>query len=239
MKYLIFSLLILSFSCSEMCIKGEGNLLDSKRSLEPFTGIELDFPADLIIANTGGNHSRSIEILAQTSISDAITTEIVDGILQIRSKSCVSSFTPVTLKLFVDGPLSEIDLTSSSSIVSEEVLVLEDASIVLSGSGNINLKCSSNNSIATIIAGSGNIILNGTAEELEVNVSGSGNIEALGLQVAKAKVNQTGSGNISIFVTDELGYSLTGTGDLMYRGNPSIKESNINGTGIVNRLSPN
>ena len=239
MKYLIFSILILSMSCSEVCTTGEGNLLDSQRNLEAFTGVEFDFPADLVIANAGENHSRSIEILAQAGITEALTTEIKDGILQIRSKGCVSSFTPVTLKLYVDGPLSEIDLTSSGSIISEENIILENASVSLSGSGNIRLKCTSNSSLSAIIAGSGDIVLNGTAQELKVNISGSGDVEALGMQVAKANVRQTGSGNINLFVTDELGYSLTGTGDLMYRGNPSITENNITGTGVVNRLSPN
>jgi hypothetical protein len=239
MKYFIFSILAISISCSQVCITGDGNLLDSKRELEPFNGIEFDFPADLIIENTGGNHTRSIEILAQAAISDAITTKIKNGILHISLKGCISSYTPVTMKLYLDGPLSQIDLTGVGSVVSEEILVLENASVSLTGSGKIYIKCTSNSRIETNISGSGDIVLAGSAPELDINLTGSGNIEALGLQTSRAHVNQTGSGNINLFVTDELGYSLTGTGDLLYRGNPTITEDKITGTGVVNRLSPN
>ncbi|MDZ4752668.1 MAG: head GIN domain-containing protein [Flavobacteriales bacterium] len=234
MKYLIFSILIL-FSCSGPCIQGEGNLLDSTRKLKEFNGVNLDFPATLVIHHTDNEHERSINLLAQSNVAEVLSTDIVDGVLVIKSNKCMGKYTPITLDLYTDLPLNQIALNGSGEIVGKDELVLENSSISLSGSGNIDVKGNANQ-LKISLNGSGTILIGGSATDLDLHLNGSGDIRALDLQAKRVKIENSGSGDVNVYATEELGFSLSGSGNLMYRGNPRITKEKKSGSGDVNKL---
>ena len=80
--------------------------------------------------------------------------------------------------------------------------------------------------------GAGNIkVFNGNSFELVISLSGAGNIDAQDIQVQNVNINHSGVGNSKIWVTDSLTGSLTGVGNILYKGDPTI---NVNKTGIGN-----
>jgi len=80
--------------------------------------------------------------------------------------------------------------------------------------------------------GAGNIkIFNGNSSELAISLSGAGNIDAQDLKVQNATINHSGVGNTKIWATDLLSGSLSGVGNILYKGNPTI---NVKRTGVGN-----
>jgi hypothetical protein len=125
----------------------------------------------------------------------------------------------------------------------------------VSGSGDINLKakCRSFNSdvsgsgkvILTItvsgtadfgVTGSGKIEATGTAGNVKTSISGSGKVLASNLETSKCEVRITGSGDVEINVKDELDASISGSGSVGYKGNPSRVNSHSSGSGHVHKL---
>jgi hypothetical protein len=89
--------------------------------------------------------------------------------------------------------------------------------------------------VSAIISGSGNIHLFGkqNAGELKVFISGSGNVKAIEFPSDNVDVKISGSGNCWVNATvKKLFVRLAGSGNVIYRGNPSI-DSSVAGSGKV------
>src|SRR3989339_814583 len=83
------------------------------------------------------------------------------------------------------------------------------------------------------LAGSGNINLSGAANKITAGLDGSGNIELMDLLTDSAYVVINGSGNIRINASKYLKAIINGSGNIYYKGNPDIKETQINGSGNI------
>ena len=87
-----------------------------------------------------------------------------------------------------------------------------------------------------VIKGSADIYTEKNLETkvLEVDVYGSGDVEVPNLKAEKAVININGSGDVSAYVTEDVDVSITGSGDVIIKGNPKKIKQKINGSGRVN-----
>ena len=105
----------------------------------------------------------------------------------------------------------------------------------VSGSGNISaLTHESYQDIKLHISGSGRIKLNGVANSTVVSVFGSGELYLDDLKSQTVDCKLSGSGKANVFAVKKLIVSLTGSGIIVYSGNPEI-EKNIKGSGKLIR----
>jgi len=80
------------------------------------------------------------------------------------------------------------------------------------------------------LSGAGNIrIIAGSATDLQISLSGAGNINAQDFQVQNITINHSGVGNARIWAVSSLNGTLSGVGNISYKGNPTV---NINRTGV-------
>ena len=88
--------------------------------------------------------------------------------------------------------------------------------------------------VKVAVSGSGSIKLAGTekAEDLDVFISGSGNYTGINFEAEDAHVKLSGSGSANVFVHNSLTVRSSGSGDVIYRGNPAVHHSAI-GSGQV------
>ncbi|MDR0448824.1 MAG: DUF2807 domain-containing protein, partial [Treponema sp.] len=85
------------------------------------------------------------------------------------------------------------------------------------------------------LGGAGNFIINaGKASELAFSLSGVGNVDAQNFEVQNVTIEHSGVGNAKIWATISLNGTLSGVGNIFYKGNPT---KNIKRTGIGN-ISP-
>jgi hypothetical protein len=89
------------------------------------------------------------------------------------------------------------------------------------------------NKVSTTIAGSGTIHIAGKADYHNVTIAGSGNLEALDFIVSSYDIQIPGSGECRIHVKDVLNVLIAGSGNVYYRGNPSVINTTIVGSGNV------
>ncbi len=103
------------------------------------------------------------------------------------------------------------------------------------GSGNIILGGDNNMGVTLDNSSSGNIVLNGGSKDVVIKNSGSGEVITLKFQTENASVNNSGSGDCYINVSNHLNVKISGSGNVKYKGNPRINETNT-GSGKLIKL---
>lgn len=106
----------------------------------------------------------------------------------------------------------------------------------ISGSGKVNAQLKVSGKAEVSISGSGRLVASGSATEIKARLSGSGKVLASNLEVSKCNVHISGSGDVEINVKDALDASISGSGSVSYKGNPSQLNSHSSGSGHVRKM---
>ena len=86
------------------------------------------------------------------------------------------------------------------------------------------------------VSGVGNVkISDGNASDLKITLSGVGNIDAQEYQVQNITIKNSGVGNAKVWATNSLNGTLSGVGNIYYKGNPEVKIQ-VSGVGKVSKL---
>lgn len=111
-----------------------------------------------------------------------------------------------------------------------------DLSSRVSGSGKIYIANAIRGQAKFGVSGSGKVLAAGKAESVKATISGSGKVLAADLETDRCDVSISGSGDVEINVRSELDARITGSGSVMYKGNPSHVNSHSSGSGKVRRI---
>lgn len=203
-------------------IKGSGNVVEETRAVSGVSGVNLSTIGHLTI-EVGDTESLRIE--AEDNLMEYIETEVNNGRLTIghRDPTRISlrATKPVNYFLTVTG-LDTIMVTSSGDI---EVGDLETdvLSVEIDSSGDVTLGVVNADTLEVDIDSSGNLdIAGGQVEAQYITIDSSGSYSAQDLQSAEAEVRLTSGGSATIWVLNHLEANLSSSGDLRYRGNPTV-----------------
>lgn len=101
-----------------------------------------------------------------------------------------------------------------------EVQEPTELSIKHSSSGNVRSHVAGGFLVTTILSGSGRIDLSGDANKVDYTLNASGRIDGLDLRALDARTTSSGSGLIYVWATEYLEANVSGSGDIIYRGEP-------------------
>ncbi len=96
--------------------------------------------------------------------------------------------------------------------------------VQISGSGDIALGKINAGQVRAQIAGSGDVSFSGKCEEASFSIAGSGNISADDLKSEKTTASISGSGDLRCHANQYLKATVSGSGSIGYKGNPSETE---------------
>lgn len=102
-------------------------------------------------------------------------------------------------------------------------VVCKNIKASVAGSGDLNLNNVDTEKTEVSIAGSGEAVLSGTSQSASLSVAGSGDIYVEKLKTKQVKANVAGSGSIKCFATEHLDASVSGSGEVGYKGNPTVR----------------
>jgi hypothetical protein len=196
-------------SSSSPAGKGSGVAATQARSLPPFTGVELAGDNNVIV--TVGA-SQSVVVHADSNLLGRVTT-------RVRSGRLVIGTTP--------GNLS----AKSPMFVAVSVPSLDG--LRLQGNGNFSVTGIDSQSLTVALLGSGNIDASGTTTKLGVTMSGQGNMLLRQLVARDAKAVLSGDGSIMLTATRSLSARVSGSGTVLYGGNPPHVTEKVTGTGTI------
>jgi len=217
-------------SCQFNCVKGSGNITSEERQFDGAQIIELSGSANVYVSL---DSTPSLKIEADDNLLPLITTEVQGKKLVIGSKKCYSSKTPVKVYVHVLD-LTGLSLTGSGSIEGSSVFTTEKFDVSIGGSGSVDFSLKAT-SVQTELTGSGRIHLQGETKNISVKITGSGNVDVAKLKSENVGVTITGSGNAFVYASEALDVNISGSGSVMYSGEPTNVMKNITGSGSVSK----
>ncbi len=230
MKTVLFSIIISLFGLfsTQNTTAATHNKTEVRTVSANFSGIRSEGAFDVVINNAP--QDGRITLHGDASTLSKIIVEVKHHTLIIRRKRGVCLFEDedydkVQISLNAKN-LKSIALSGSGNIVAKGVQQGASFAAVLSGSGNIKAQIETGEASLTM-SGSGNLNLSGKADEAIITLSGSGNVKTVDLQTQDAQVVISGSGNAYIAVADNLNVTGIGSGDVHYKGNPSVDITTI------------
>ena len=175
------------------------------------------------------------DIVAENITCNSDFSALLKGSGQLRAKS-------VNLNLQGSGDLkvagvtgSEISamLQGSGDLKVGSTNITSTVTAKLSGSGDMDVLDIRANSVSGQLDGSGDMTLSGSARNATLVLNRSGELSARKLDAENVTAHVNGSGEISCTATKTLETNIQGSGEISYKGNPSIRST---GKNHLNRL---
>lgn len=235
---LLLTISLFTISCTAQWgkrIKGNGKVVTIERSVDDYDAIAVAgwFDVDLVKGREG-----EISIRGEENLLEYIITEVKDNKLTVKVKKGYnlqsSNWKEGILITVPFETVNSVSLSGSGDIVGKDVLTADNFSATMSGSGDISLSVEAD-ALKTVISGSGDIELSGKARDFDVSVSGSGDVKAFDLIADHVTAKVSGSADIKITAKQSLNARVSGSGDILYKGNPEKVDSKASGSGDINK----
>jgi Putative auto-transporter adhesin, head GIN domain len=202
-----------SSSTSGSATQGSGVPATQTRDVSRFRRVDLAGSNNVVI-RVGGE--QTMVVRADDNLLDRVTTEVRSGELVIANTP--GSFT-------------------TRSPMSVEITIPELDALTLAGSGNIVVDGIDTPSLTVSLPGSGTLTGSGTATRLDVTVGGSGVVQLTRLVANDARAVVSGSGSVFVTATRALDASVSGSGAILYAGNPPDVTKSVTGSGTITGTS--
>jgi Putative auto-transporter adhesin, head GIN domain len=189
--------------------EGSGVPATQTRKVAAFRSIELAGSNNVVIRV---GETQSVVVRADDNLVDRVTTEVQSGKLVIAT-------TPGSL--------------TTKSPMSVEVALPTLTGLALTGNGNIAVDGIDAESLEVSLPGSGTITGSGSATRLDVTVGGAGTVQFTRLVADVVRASVSRSGSIFVTATRSLDASVSGSGAILYAGNPQDVTKNVTGTGAI------
>jgi hypothetical protein len=173
----------------------------------PFTGVELA-GSNTVVVHVGG--PQSVAVVGDDNLVGRITTVVRNGRLVIDDTGEISTRAPMRVAVSVPS----LD------------------AVVLDGAGTLTVDGVTSEEFSAELAGDGTLAVTGGAERVSAVLTGTGTLDLHELAATDGTAQLQGTGTIRVHVTSMLEAALTGTGSILYRGDPTVTMHNT-GTGTV------
>ena len=207
-----------------------------KQNTKPFTEISFAISGTAFVTK-GSTHS--VEIKGDKNDLEDIKVEVEDGRLIIKSKDGQGWFTTNShsdVKVYITtSDISYIAVSGSGELIGQSKFDTDDLNISVSGSGHVQFQADAKD-VDMRISGSGSIELSGTGDKGDLSISGSGKLDAEEFVANAYEISISGSGSCKINVKEEIESSISGSGSIMYKGNPSKINNKSSGSGKIRKI---
>lgn len=205
--------MLASGGCTEMVqwndgVRGSGKIVSESRRVSDFKAIYTQGAFDIDV-NVGS--SPSLKITGDDNLLKLVETKVENGTLMLTTKKDYHS--KKGIKLYITVPR----LTSFN----------------LKGAGDVNIDGVREDKFTIDLRGAGDMHVNGTVRDLEVSLKGAGDLDLYSLKAENVRASLSGAGDMNVYASKYLKATVSGVGDLNYKGHPEKVEKSVTGMGDV------
>ncbi|NHE55484.1 head GIN domain-containing protein [Cyclobacterium plantarum] len=201
------------------------------RELAPFTGLKTSGSWNLIMKQ---GEQPSATLTASNIELEKVLTEVKDQVLAIKLDKGKFKKHQVEITVVYTG-LQAISTEGSGDILFLDPLELDqEMNIDVSGSGNLDIPGLYSPQLNINQSGSGILSIHeGNVNQIRVNQSGAGDFLAGNLRANEVVVKKSGSGNTALGEVMALTVDASGSGDIVYQGDPKVEQIKMSGSGTL------
>ncbi len=227
---------LIIFGCGDMMaqwgekVVGNGNVTTRTVNTDNYDAIKGIGSMDVHLQK---GSEGTITVKTDENLQEYVIVEVENGALKIRTKKNTYLKTKKGIHVYVPfDDISEVSLTGSGDIDTEDTINSDELEINITGSGDVNLAVAAN-SVEATVTGSGDIEVTGNTTDLKVRVTGSGDFDGDGLRSENTNATVSGSGDASVYASKYLKARVSGSGDIEYDGNPEKRDTKVSGSGSI------
>ncbi len=209
-------------------VVGSGDGATETREVDGFDAIRLEGVGAVDVSEGDG---FSVEVTADDNLLGRITTEVEAStlVIDVERGFTIVPRSGITVTVVLPD-LTGLDVSGAGDIDAGPIEA-DAFTIGVSGAGSISVAELVAEELTVTLSGVGGVrIGGGEVSDQSVTLSGVGDYSAADLASATAEVRSSGVGAVEVWATDRLVASISGTGDVRYRGSPSTEVS-ISGLG--------
>ena len=223
-------------------INGNGNIVTRNCDVNVFEDLSLLLPATV---NFTISEDYTCTFRVDENLLEYLDIKVKEKelILERQQKHKNVNLHPTEFVIDITAPsLKEVGLAVSGDInmmsplngdkmefVFKEAVNVSHLELQIAGSGDISMPDLACDKLEVDVAGSGNAkIDSGMVNIAEISIAGSGDCDlACTIDIMEADI--AGSGDITANVSNKLTYSIIGSGDIAYYGNPVLEGDKVGG----------
>lgn len=174
-----------------------------------------------------------VMIDADQRLFETILVQNVSGNLVIDiDEDCLQNVDMMRFNIF-SPQFTGIENRGEGHFIAADTVLAPEISITSSGKGNVEFNKLISTNCTVNHTGSGNVQIIGldTCAMVNINHSGIGNIQAYQLIAGDVTVTNSGSGQVQVHCSGVLNVTISGSGDVYYKGAPTAINPTITGSG--------
>jgi hypothetical protein len=245
MKHFTF-LFVLSFiavSFSNSCMfntqkvkKGNYTIVHEKIQIDDYDEIVLNIPADVYYQQISQD-KPFLQISVDENILSSVDIHVRNNRLIIDQNND-SILKHSQFKIYTNSrSISKVKISGAGNFYMEKEVNAGNMEIHISGAGDVKTDSLYCESLKLTISGTGDAEIKGATNHAEFHVSGAGDIKAFDYPVNNLDCSISGAGDIKAFVYESLNASISGDGDLKYKGNPEKVTNRVSGSGSISKIN--
>ncbi|MBI4731193.1 MAG: DUF2807 domain-containing protein [Chloroflexi bacterium] len=237
-KYLKISvgmavILLLASACGIIPTRGSGNLVSETREVSGFDAVVFSGAGDVEIIQDG---TESITIETDDDVMQYVETVVRDGTLYVGLDfDGIASIIPTEMNVTLHvAALAGITASGAWSVHAESIET-DSLEALISGAGSIRIDSLTATDLVADISGAGEFEIAGQVTSQRIGISGTGKYHAGDLQSEVVVIDISGAGEATLWVTESLDVTVSGTGQVDYYGRPQVSFDE-SGSGDINGL---
>jgi len=177
-----------------------------------------------------------LQVNTDDNLLSALDIRVEDNKLIIDTKPD-SVIQPTQLTIYTNSKnLKKVEVLGAGNLYLRGEVNAGDFDLTIAGAGNVQTDSLLCENLNVTIAGVGNAKLIGAAKEASFTTAGVGNIKAFDFLVQSAKCQVSGVGNIEIYPKEKLDASISGVGNIKYKGTPEVINSSTSKIGKIQHV---
>ena len=189
-------------------VKGSGNIQIEKRNVSGFTSVKT---GGAITVDVVSQRDFGVEVEADDNLLEYVKTEVRGDTLKIYTEGCISTRTPIRVRI------------AMPQIESFEV----------SGASSGTLTNVKNETLSLDASGASKIKTDGEVKELIVDLSGASRLDAENLKADDVTVDASGASSATVVALNDLNAEASGASTIRYAGEPKNLKKDLSGASSI------
>jgi hypothetical protein len=214
-------------------VRGNGNIKTEDRSVSDFKNVEVDGAAKVLVSQS--DHS-SVRIEADENLLGYMEVSQQGDRVIIRERHGFHLVPTNDIKVYVSTKVyNQIKVSGAVDIIGQsKISNPEDLALSVSGAGDIKMDVDAPRLTADV-SGSGSVDLKGQTKDVGLDLTGAGHAHCYDLLAENTKVDISGAGDAEVFASVKLDATVSGAGNVNYKGNATTVNQHVSGAGSVHK----
>lgn len=174
-----------------------------------------------------------LQITAPDQYIDDVISEVTQGRLTIRTREGVEIRNSEGFEIALTfAHLDYLEINGAAELKCPVKLATNSMDVVINGAADITLDVDLQR-MQMEVNGAADLSLKGKATEANFMLAGASNLDAEDLETRKMKIDMSGAGNAEVFVTNFLDATVSGVGNIRYKGDPQVRKNDQSVFGTI------